>query len=65
MHVLQELRGVQGACDVLEQTVAHLKQRLSAEELLRAELTGVMNLLIRACMQKQPMPDWVDGVAHC
>ena len=40
MYAWQELKGVQGACEVLEQTVAHLKRRLNAEEVMRAELTG-------------------------
>ena len=33
---------MRGACEVLEQTVANLKQRLNTEEAMRAELTGVL-----------------------
>lgn len=37
---LQELRGVHGSCEVLQQTVARLQQRLAIEEGKQMELTG-------------------------
>lgn len=41
----QELRGVHCACEALEQTVLHLKQRLGTEATKQAELAGKRNSL--------------------
>lgn len=40
MLVPQELRGVRGACEALEQTVLHLKQRPTTEATRQVELAG-------------------------
>ena len=40
MLAVQELRGVRAACEALEQTVAHLKQRLNTEEAKQKDLAG-------------------------
>ena len=40
LHGVQELRGVRSACEVLEQTVAHLEQKVKAEEAKQGEMAG-------------------------
>ncbi|KAL3153196.1 hypothetical protein ABBQ38_011947 [Trebouxia sp. C0009 RCD-2024] len=42
---VKELRGVHCACEALEQTVLHLKQRLGTEATKQAELAGKRNSL--------------------
>ena len=67
--LVQELRGVHESCEVLQQSVARLKQKLALEEAKQADLAGLTlpsaaNLAFRLCLLGLPS-DFAQGLADC